>query len=256
MASRNLKLMGAAGMVAALCLVAGCPNLPNPNVRYIAFGDSSTTGTDEGRDYPDLLREMLGAEPATFANEGKGGEPSGDGLARLRRLLSAEFYPNATTLLYWEGGNDVVTFLKESDPLLLLAPSAVNYPLTEKLTIVLNTAEANIGAAIKAGQEAGLDVYVATYSPRPLAILPCKPLLIPLMLPEQAAHANEYTVLLNERIRRAVGQTGAVLVDVAADSQLANNPAFWENCNHFNEQGNSIAAGLFAAALNAASQPE
>ena len=48
-------------LIAAFVLVGGCADfrLPDPAVVYVAFGDSSTAGPSE-RDYPDILRELLG----------------------------------------------------------------------------------------------------------------------------------------------------------------------------------------------------
>lgn len=69
--------------------LAGCADipLPDPAVGYIAFGDSSAAGPAE-RDYPDILREMLGESPEAFANQAKSGESADEGLERLHC-----FYP-------------------------------------------------------------------------------------------------------------------------------------------------------------------
>ena len=92
-----------------LAVSAACDTVavPDPDVRFVAFGDSTTAGPSE-RDYPDILREMLEEPVEAFANEGVGGEASEDGLQRLRDILEAELFPNAEVWLHWEGGGERV----------------------------------------------------------------------------------------------------------------------------------------------------
>ena len=68
--------------------------MPDPNVRYVAFGESTTAGPSE-RDYPDILREKLDQPPETFSNEGLGGESTEEGLERLADLIDRGLFPNA-----------------------------------------------------------------------------------------------------------------------------------------------------------------
>jgi hypothetical protein len=231
-------------------VMAGCEDvrIPDPNVRYVAFGDSSTAGPTDV-DYPQALAEVLGAPDNEFANEGRGGETTAEGVERLNGLISNGIFPNAHTLLYWEGGGDVVSFLRESDPFLILSPESPDYPLRTGLTQTLDAAQANIEAAIAAGQSAGWRVFVATYPLRPSVALQCDALPIPLMLPGQAVIANSYNELINERIRAAAANTGATLVDLAADPRLAGTLGTYVDCNHLSAPANEIVAEVFAAAL-------
>ncbi|MBN1346572.1 MAG: SGNH/GDSL hydrolase family protein [Phycisphaerae bacterium] len=239
-----------------VCLgwVLGCGNdsflrLPDPAVRYVAFGDSSTRGPSE-RDYVTYLPNLLGESSNAFSNEGDGGETSAEGVTRLRSLIDRGIFPNAVAMLYWEGGGDLIDLIKSLDPLLLLSPESADYPLTARLESKLDEIQANIEAAIRLAQDAGWDVYVATYFFLPRGSLDCDPLVLGVLLPGQADNANAYVTLLNERIRQAAQNRGAVLVDVAdSDAELRGDPANYQNCNHLSAQGNQIVAGLFAEAI-------
>ncbi|MBN1490866.1 MAG: SGNH/GDSL hydrolase family protein [Phycisphaerae bacterium] len=223
--------------------------MPDPSVRYVAFGDSATAGMS-GHDYVDNLPLLLGRPPEEFANQGEGGETTSEGLERLRGLLSMRIYPNAHTLLYWEGGTDIIALMREVDRLLLLAPLASNYPYSRQLNETLDRIQATIEAAVAEGQAAGLAVYVATYFSLREAIAPCDPLFLDIILPSEARNANGYVSLLNDRIRQAAANTGATLVDIAsANESLHADDANFRNCNHLSEYGNGIVAQLFAETL-------
>jgi lysophospholipase L1-like esterase len=255
---RTRRLSGVAvGAVISAALSGGCVDLrvPDPNVRYVAFGDSSTRGPSD-RDYPDILREKLGVEPETFANEGHGGETSDEGLDRLSDLLAMDIFPNAEVLLYWEGGNDMTDLVEDVDPFLLYSPMDADFPHGDQLDRTLDEVQANIQAAIQAGRNAGWDVYVATYYLLREDLDICEALPLDIILPVQAANANDYVRLLNERIRRASRNAGAGLIDVAAlDNQLRADPDNYFNCNHLSAQGNILVADLFADALEWGSAP-
>jgi lysophospholipase L1-like esterase len=223
--------------------------MPDPSVRYLAFGDSGTSGRS-GRNYPEILADLLGQPPGAIANQGKGGETTGEGLERLRELLSLSIYPNADALLYWEGGADIIAFIRQVDGLLLLSPTASTYPYSTELVETLDRVQTNIEAAITEGQMAGMTVYVATYFSLREATVSCAPLSLEVMSPFQARNANGYVSLLNERIRQAAINTGAALVDIAsADGFLHADDSNFVNCNHLSEKGNEIIAQLFAEAL-------
>jgi len=240
--------------MAALCTgclggVAGCGQPVQPDVAYLAFGDSSTAGASE-LSYVDYLPELLGVPDDALANEGSGGEGTADGLERLVLLFDQQIFPNAAVLLYWQGGNDVVDFVTAADPLLLQSPADPGYPNHEALQAVLDETETNIRVAIRMARDAGLDVLVATYYFMPQLSLNCDALLLDLLLPFQAVNANDYTVMLNERIRQAAADEGAAVVDVAAlDDVLRADPDNYENCNHLSDRGNEIVAELFADAI-------
>jgi len=239
------------GVALAPLFLGGCVEIrvPDPKVRYVAFGDSSTSGPST-RDYPDILRSLLGEACETFANEGRSGETSAEGLARWKSLLSGGIFPNADVLLYWEGGNDVTGFIKDRDPFLLVSPDDAEYPLSDDLTLHLAETQANVESAVTAGRDAGLRVYVGTYFFLREDLAQCDALPLPVVLPSQARNANAYIARLNERIRAAATNQGAVLVDVAAaDDTLRQDQANYFNCNHLSEQGNTIVANLFHQAI-------
>jgi len=239
------------GVVVTLLFLGGCVEIrvPDPNVRYVAFGDSSTSGPST-RDYPDILRSLLDEAPETFANEGGGGETSGEGLARLKSLLADGIFPNADALLYWEGGNDITGFIKDNDPFLLASPDDPDYSLSNDLTQRLAETQANIESAVAAARNAGLRVYAATYFLLLEDIAGCDALPLNVVLPGQARNANVYIARLNERIRAAAANQGAVLVDVAAaDDILRQDRANYFDCDHLSEQGNAIVANLFFQAI-------
>ncbi|MHC4444892.1 MAG: SGNH/GDSL hydrolase family protein [Planctomycetota bacterium] len=231
--------------------LAGCAEIPipDPAVGYIAFGDSSAAGPAE-RDYPDILREMLGESPEAFANEAKSGESADEGLERLRLLLSLDIYPNAHTLLYWEGAGGIIDFITEVDGLLLRSPNDSNYPYTSQLNERLDNIQTHIESAIQAAQEKGLKVYIATYFFSPEIIAHCDRLLLNTILPLQARNANTYIELLNGRIRQSATKKSAILVDIAAaDTILRADNANYSDCSHLSTAGNTIVADLFLKAI-------
>ncbi len=242
-------------VLAALGFSNGCGDIrrPDPKVHYVAFGDSTTVGSTT-RDYPDILREILGEPPETFANEGRWGETTKDGLERLRGLLETDVFPNAEVWLYWEGGNDVVEFIQDRDPLLLLSPDDLDYPFGDDLAKQLAEIQANIESAIAILRGAEVRPYVATYFFVRESLSECPPLPVDVMLPLQAQRANAYVLRLNERIRMAVSSQDAILVDVAVSGEeLRSDPANYRDCNHLSVQGNEIAAGVFADTITASS---
>jgi hypothetical protein len=244
-------------MVLLLALISpavGCssntPLMPDPSVRYLALGDSSTSGSS-GRNYPEILSALLGQPPGIIANQGRGGETTGEGLDRLRQLLSLGIYPNAETLLYWQGGADIIDLIRQVDGLLLSSPIESDYPYSERLIETLDRIQTNIEAAIAEGQRAGLSVYVATYFSLREATAQCDPMFLQVIQPSQAHNANGYVSLLNERIRQAAMNTGAVVVDIASvDGILQADDANFLNCNHLSAKGNEIVAQLYLEALD------
>ena len=242
--------------LSSLVTVAGCGAtmaIPDPAVRFVAFGDSTTAGPAD-LSYPDFLPKLLDQPADAIANEGVGGEDSGAGLIRLQDILDLALYPNATTLLYWQGGNDVSAFIKEHDPFILETPDDPDFPFSAPLTSLLDEVQANVEAAIATARGAGLAVFVATYFPMVPGIGDCDPLPLDTLLPNQSQRANVYIDLLNDRLRKAVANAGVTLVDVAAiGDELVGDSLNYFNCNHLSETGNETAAGLFATAIQASS---
>lgn len=239
-------------LLPAVLVLSGCQPLmiPDPAVRYIAFGDSTTAGPAD-RQYWEFVRDDLGLPSDSFAGQGHGGETSTEGLVRLRTLLDSGIYPNAEVLLYWEGANDILDFVQNQDPLLLFPPDSSIYPFKDELAAALDTVEANIDQAVQMGHQAGLTVYVATYYSFSADAEECKPALLGVLLPGQLHLVNDYVELLNARIRKAAGNAGAVLVDVSTrTAQLAADPANYANCNHLTSRGTKIVAEVFEAAMH------
>jgi hypothetical protein len=95
-------------------------------------------------------------------------------------------------------------------------------------------------------QGAGLDVFVATYYFVEESFGICQAFPLDLVLPQQAQRANEYLLLLNERVRMAAVNQGAILVDVATlDDPLRADRENYFDCNHLSAQGNAFVAELF-----------
>lgn len=257
MRCRRARNSVAVGLIAAsFNLSNGCVELsvPDPAVRYVAFGDSTTAGASE-RDYPDILRELLGEEPGTFANAGHGGETTEEGLKRLSDILEAELFPNATVWFYWEGGNDIIEFAQSHDPLLLFSPDDPDYPFEDGLAEHLADSQTNIEAAIALLHDARIEVFVATSFPVRERLGGCPPLPGDTMFPQQAERANAYVARVNEHIRMAVTNQGAFLVDVAAQGeQLRSDVSNYVDCNHLSVQGNEIVAAVFADVIRASSE--
>lgn len=227
----------------------GIFRLPDPTVVYVAFGDSLTKGPTRS-DYAAFLPALLGEAPNRFTNEGNSGEPSGQGLARLRSLVDRGLFPNAKSLLYWEGGNDLIDWVEQIDPCLMRSPDNADYPYARLLEPRLDEIQANVEAAIQLGTDAGWRVYVATYYFLPSCGLKGDPLVPDALPPRKADNANAYVRKLNERIRRAARNRGAVLVDIAArDFELRVSPGNYLDRNHLSAQGNQIVARIFAEAI-------
>jgi hypothetical protein len=243
------KLGSATGIMIAIgLLIGGCADitLPDPAVRYIAFGDSASNGPNE-KNYWNFLAEKISQSSDRFANEGNGGEDTTEGVTRLQTLLADSIYPNAQVLLYWQGGDDLIDFLKTYDPLLVYSPDADDFPYKTQLQTHLDAVQARIEQSIALGQNAGLTVYVATYYYL-MKNMKCKAAIFGFLLDTQAAHANAYLAKLNERIRLAVQNRQAVLVDVETQAQaLLADRANYYNCNHLSDQGNRVVADVFYA---------
>lgn len=235
-----------------LIALSGCGDdllIPQPAVRYVAFGDSATRGPAE-RDYSGFLPELLGVSADAVANAGDGGETTAEGLERLRLLLDLQIYPNGEVLIYWEGGNDLIDFVRSIDPFLILTPGSDSFPFAGQLASELDGMQANITQAVQEAQQAGFQVLLVTYFPIPPGGVGCDALPLGILLPAQAANGNSYRDLLNERIREVAASTGARLVDLAGDPELQDaDPSNYEDCTHLNASGNAIVAQRIAEAI-------
>lgn len=245
--NRKHRALAATVVMTCLLFAAGCVDvlIPDAKVIFIAFGDSSTDGPTD-RDYADILREMLGQPPGTFANEGQSGEETDEGADRLRDLLDMDIYPNAEVLLYWEGANDLADWVGHRDSLLVFDPNSTAYPFADGMADKLDDIQENIETAIGLATDAGLDVYVATSIPIREELSLCQAGSLLIATPIQAAHANAYIELLNERIRQAASNEGATLVELTGvGEQLATDAANFHDCTHLSAAGNEVVAGVF-----------
>ncbi len=223
--------------------------LPDPNVRVIAFGDSATNGP-AAMQYVDYLPALTGRPVNQFANEGIGGETTEDGAERLAALFNAGIFPNATHLIYWQGGNDIVDFIQAHDPLVLFAPGGPAYPFADELAAQLDAIESQMRAAIQAARGRGVHVVLVTYFFIPEAFVECAASPIDIILPGQAVVANAYTERLNDVIRALAAEEGATLVDIELlNDVLRSDLAHYENCNHLSAAGNDLVAQEIAPAL-------
>ncbi len=91
-------------VLVSLLLVAGCssPLLPDPAVKYIAFGDSTTNGP-AAIQYWQYLQQDLEVPATAFAGQGQGGETVEQGLPRLEDLLNRDVYPNCAGAAFLGG---------------------------------------------------------------------------------------------------------------------------------------------------------
>lgn len=114
----------------------------------------------------------------------------------------------------------------------------------------LDRVQADVQSAIVAARAVGFTVYVATYFTLQVGVGECDALPFGTILPLQAANANAYIAMLNDRIRDAASAAGAILVDVeAASAAIEADPANYFNCDHLSAQGNAIVAELFFDAI-------
>ncbi|MCB9851709.1 MAG: SGNH/GDSL hydrolase family protein [Phycisphaerales bacterium] len=250
------------GVAAALWMLAAVPifagadcgdgigfRLPDPNVRVIAFGDSTTAGPSMMQ-YVEYLPDLLGEPENAFSNEGMGGETTTEGVARLQSLLNGGYLPNADTIIIWEGGNDIIDFIQAHDPFIAISPNDGLYPFGDELQQQLDATAANLASEIGAARAAGLNVLIATYFFIPEEIFTCNATPLDVIFPGQARVANDYTERLNESIRNLAAVEQATLIDIATlDDTLRGDLSNYENCNHLSAAGNAIAAQQIAESL-------
>jgi lysophospholipase L1-like esterase len=234
----------------ALSLCFGCASQPTmrspePDVRLVAFGDSATRGP-AGADYTGLLPFLLGVPASAVSNEGLSGETTDAGLRRLGVLIDGTIFPNADTLIYWQGGTDLVDFITSRDPELQLLAEPADSDLRAALEAELTRIGENIAAGVELGRTAGWTVYLATYYP-PAPGLPCPVGESEVIRPEDAPALDAYVDALNARIRTVAADSGATLVDVAdLGEALLANPLNYFNCNHLSALGNAQVAEWIA----------
>ena len=119
-----------------LTLVAsGCASglrIPNLMTRTVCFGDSMVDG-DSNKNFWEYVREDKSESRFSYANEGKGGDTIAEGLKRFKSLVKYSIYPNATVLIYWQGGKDVMNLVKKYDVIYAEDLSVKNMTKNRKL---------------------------------------------------------------------------------------------------------------------------
>lgn len=228
-AGRRGQLAGVLQTLAGLCsgllflALAGSPAAAQD--RYIAFGDSITSGfgfdgaceTDCG--YPRRLRNRLSAAGlgVPVVNHGQGGERTPEGLTRLTELLSDINAGVGDVVLLMEGSNDI----SRPD---LICPE----------TTLFNLGEMGRQASLR-----GVETVHATLIPR---------------YPDAVEDAdNKVNVAMARSIRDLAFSEGRQLVDPFAVffaqpnlfNTLYSDPDFFDPVGHPNGQGFSLLADAF-----------
>ena len=240
-------------LASAAVLAAGCGPVVWPEVRYVALGDS-ITGTLDSDTWPRFLVDLLDLADEAFAAEGAGGRTAAGGFERLSEILDLGTYPDATVLIYFLGGADVIDFVASIDPALVpaltTAPSDGQFMFGDALNALLEDVRATMRATLELAGAAGFEMYVATYFALPADVAPCEALGGDALSSDQAARVNEYVALLNEVISDLAFEFGATLVDLRlADEALMGPPAHFADCTHPSERGAEIIAARFAGAF-------
>ena len=225
-------IAGRALLASVALLAAGCGPVVWPEVRYVALGDS-ITGTLDSDTWPRFLIDSLEIADEAFAAEGAGGRTAAGGFERLSEILDLGTYPEATVLIYFLGGANVIDFVGAIDPALTTAPSDGQFMFGDALNTLLDDVHAAIRATLELAGAAGFEIYVATYFSLPAGVAPCEALGGDALSSDQAAHVNEYVALLNEVISDLAVEVGATLVDLRlANEILLGPPAHFADCTH------------------------
>ncbi len=242
-------IAGRALLVSAALLLAGCGPVVRPEVRFVALGDS-LTGSMESGTWPRFLADLLDIADEALAAEGSGGRTAADGFERLSEILDLGTYPDATVLIYFLGGADVINFVASVDPALTTAPSAGQFMFGDALNALLNDVRATMRATLELARAAGFETYVATYFSLPAGVAPCEALGGDALSSDQAERVNEYVALLNEVISDLAVEFGATLVDLRLTNEaLLGPPAQFTDCTHPSERGAEIVAARFAETI-------
>ncbi len=246
-------ICGRALLASAALLAAGCGPVVRPEVRFVALGDS-ITGTLDSDTWPRFFVDLLDIADEALAAEGSGGRTVDGGFERLSEILDLGTYPDATVLIYYLGGADVIDFVASIDPALTTAPSAEQFLFGDALNALLDDMRATMRATLELAGAAGLEIYVATYFSLPAGVAPCEALGGDALSSAQAERVNEYVALLNDLIGELAVEFGVTLVDLRLDNEAllgppAPVPAHFADCIHPSERGAEIIAARFAEAL-------
>ena len=246
-------IAGRALLASAALLAAGCGPVVWPEVRYVALGDS-ITGSLDSDTWPRFFVDLLDIADEALAAEGVGGRTTAGGFERLNEILDLGTYPDATVLIYFLGGADVIDFIASIDPALITAPSEGQFMFGDALNAMLDDVRTLMRATLELAGAAGFEIYVATYFSLPAGVAPCEALGTDALSSDQADRVNEYVALLNEVISDLAVEFGATLVDLRLDNEAllgppAPVPTHFADCTHPSERGAEIIAARFAEAL-------
>lgn len=244
---RKYPLVPMLAVLAAFALFGGtCP--PPPEVRYICFGDSATQGLPGGS-YPQVLEEMLvdrnGEQQGCVANRGQVGDIACLSYQRLLENIDGTLHPNAHTVLYWEGGNDLFYYLYD---LYGGQNFSLNHgPQPGEESHIEAIAENCILHAAEMIRSRSLAVIVGTY----FQVIPGKPVTgIPQGLTtDQAVYVNQYVDALNAAILAMAQAEGVPVAPIHTLGVLGGSPDFYYDGMHPNEQGYALIAAVWYDAI-------
>ncbi len=244
-------IAGRALLASAAVLAAGCGPVVRPDVRFVALGDS-ITGTLESDTWPRFFVDLLGIADETLAAEGSGGRTAADGFERLNEILDLGTYPDATVLIYFLGGADIVDFVASIDPALTTAPSDGQFMFGDALNALLDDVRSAMRATLELAGAVGFEIYMATYFSLPAGVAQCETLGGAALSNDQAMRMNEYVELLNKVIRDLAVEFGATLIELRlANEALLGPPTHFADCTHPSKRGAEIIAAHFAETLRA-----
>lgn len=198
----------------------------NVPTTYMGFGDSITVGdgSSDGDGYRVRLETMLAAYfgQATVIDQGEGGSQTGRGARRIAESL-AQVRPAYTLIQY--GTNDY------SNPQCSVGGSDFPCPSVNNLRKMVR------------------DVRAAQSLPFLATIIPTDPAL-------NAVERNQWVSDLDDRIRAAAREEGAVLVDLEAAFLASGNPSsLYSDFLHPNDGGYEIMAQAFFRAITRGTVP-
>ncbi|MBD3228618.1 MAG: hypothetical protein GF329_10570, partial [Candidatus Lokiarchaeota archaeon] len=135
---------------------------PRPSVILVCFGDSATKGAVEEH-YPGYIEQWIKPDSDDVANKGRSGETSEQGLSRLEDIIDSGEFPNAQVYAIWEGGNDLIDWLKEIDRYIIFDPAKSWYPYKEQLEEKLDEIKDNLANMIDLIKTDGAIPIIGTY---------------------------------------------------------------------------------------------
>ena len=203
----------------------------------VCFGDSATAGAVD-LSFPDYLEFFIDPGDGQVVNEGESGETTDEGYWRILWMVATFQHYDAKVWTYWEGGNDLIDWVEETDPLLLNDPLDPEYPYWNELQDELERIKFNIKLSVETIYVTGAEVVLGTYY-EIVPWLPCSCSPIGFFLPVHAEIANHYQSLLNEAIREVADELDAPVNDMENNlGPISGHLINYHDCNHMNAMGN------------------